>query len=73
MTSDKNLDILSIISVLLGYENLIENRQQSAQNNVQAANDKQASELLTAINQQFAEQNKILNEILKAVTGNDKN
>lgn len=68
---NKSLDILSIISVLLGYENLIENRQQSAQNDVQSANDKQAKELLLAINEQFDAQNEILQKILKAVTEND--
>lgn len=35
------LDVISVLSFALGYENLMENRQQSAQNDVSAANDKQ--------------------------------
>lgn len=61
------MDFLSIISVLLGYENLIENRQQSAQNDVQAANDKQAKMMLEEIHKLFKEQNETLKEILQKV------
>lgn len=61
----KSLDILSIASFLLGYENLIENREQSRQNNVQSANDKQAKYLLEEIQRQFDEQNKKINRILE--------
>lgn len=39
-----------------------ENRLQSAQNDVQAANDRQAEYLLNEINRRFDEQNKILEE-----------
>ena len=61
----KSLDILSIASFLLGYENLMENREQSRQNNVQSANDKQAKYLLEEIQGQFDEQNKKINRILE--------
>lgn len=61
----KSLDILSIASFLLGYENLMENREQSRQNNVQSANDKQAKYLLEEIQRQFDEQNKKINRILE--------
>lgn len=62
------VDILAWLSVFLGYENLIENREQSRQNDVQSANDKQAAYLLYELGRKFDEQNKLLEEILKAVT-----
>lgn len=40
------VDVISILSLALGYENLLENRQQSAQNNIGAANDAQAKFML---------------------------
>lgn len=61
------LDILSILSFYVGYENLIENRQQSAANDVGAANDKQAQVLLAALEGKFEKQNEMLREILEAV------
>lgn len=61
------LDILSILSFYVGYENLIENRQQSAANDVSAANGKQAQVLLAALGEQFERQNEMLREILEAV------
>ena len=62
-----DLDILAVISVLLGMVNVQENRLQSAQNDVQSANDKQAQFLLNEINKKFDEQNEILNKIQKAL------
>lgn len=56
-------DIASALSLILGYENLMENRQQSAQNDVGAANDAQAKFLLEQINKQFEEQNRVLADI----------
>lgn len=61
------LDFLAVFSAFLGYENLMENRQQSAQNDVSAANDKQARYLIEKLGQRFEEQNEMLREILKAV------
>lgn len=57
------MDMISILSLALGYENLLENRQQSAQNNVGAANDAQAKFMLEEINGRFEDQNKVLAEI----------
>lgn len=54
-------DILNAISILLGYQNLQENRQQSEYNDVHKANDEQAERLLQEISAKFEEQNKILN------------
>ena len=59
------LDILNVLSFMLGIENLQENRAQSAHNDVQAANQQQAEYLLGEINKRFEEQNKILGEILE--------
>lgn len=61
------LDIVSILSLALGYKNLLENREQSAHNDVSAANDKQANFLLEELTKKFEEQNILLNKILKAV------
>ena len=60
---DKNNDLINLINVLsfvIGYSNLQENRQQSAHNDVQAANSAQAEYMLNEINRRFDEQNKIL-------------
>lgn len=58
------LNLLNIYSIYLAQENLIENRQQSAYNDVQGANDRQAEYLLSELNKKFDEQNAILKEIL---------
>lgn len=65
--NNNELDILAVISVLLGMQNLSENRQQSAHNDVQIANDKQAQYLLEEINKKFDEQNEILNRLVELV------
>ena len=62
---DQNNELINLINVLsfvIGYSNLQENRLQSAQNDVHAANDRQAEYLLNEINRRFDEQNNILDE-----------
>ena len=73
-------DILNLASLMIGLQNLSENREQSAQNDVQRANDKQANYLLNEIAQLFAElkhrlseQDKILNKIEKTLDEMRKN
>ena len=61
------LDALTVLSFLLGYENLMENREQSRQNDVSAANDKQAEYLLEELGRKFDEQNAMLRKILEAL------
>lgn len=68
-------DILAILSIFLNIRNLSENEQQSdaqlrilRQNDVGAANDKQAAYLLKELYRKFDEQKAMLDEILKAVT-----
>lgn len=62
------IDLLSILSFLLGCENLLENREQSRQNDVQSANNKQAKYLLEELSRKFEEQNKILEEIVSKLS-----
>lgn len=58
-------DLLQIYSIFLGIYNIQENRFQTAQNDVQSANDKQAKFLLEKLKEQFDTQNEILNDISK--------
>lgn len=61
------MDMLSVMSFLLGLENLQENRQQSAQNDVKAANEKQAKQILSEIGERLDKQDAMLNEILEKI------
>lgn len=54
---NNNADLLNIISILLAVQNLQENREQTKQNDVQAANDRQAEYLMNKIDQRFDKQN----------------
>lgn len=58
---------LAVLSFLLGYENLLENRDQSRQNDVQSANDRQAKYLLEELGRKFDEQNEMLRKIMDAL------
>lgn len=67
-------DTLAILSLYLGVRNLSENEAQSdaqlkilRQNDVGAANDRQAAYLLEELGRKFDEQNTMLKEILEAV------
>lgn len=69
-------DFIGLLSLYLGVRNLTENEQQSdaqikilRQNDVGAANDKQAAYLLEELGRKFDEQNAVLNKILEVVTG----
>lgn len=59
------IDAISVASFFLGLQNLNENRQQSAQNDVGAANDKQASYLLSEIGKRLDRQDRTLEAILE--------
>ena len=56
------INLINILSFVVGLQNMQENRIQSDQNDVQSANDRQAEYLLNEINRRFDEQNKILEE-----------
>lgn len=58
--SDMTGNLLDLISVLIGLENLMENRQQSAENDVNSANQRQAKEILDDLHKQFDKQNAML-------------
>lgn len=58
-----NGDLLNIVSILLALQNLQENREQTKQNDVQAANDKQAKLLTDEMNAIFHRQENSLNHI----------
>lgn len=67
-------DALAILPLYLGVRNLTENEAQSdaqlkilRQNDVGAANDRQAAYLLEELGRKFDEQNTMLKEILEAV------
>lgn len=64
-------DLLAIYSIYLGTRNLVENEQQSEaqlkilrQNDITAANDKQAAYILDDINAKFDEQNSMIRKIM---------
>lgn len=64
-------DLLGLISLYIGVQNLQENEQQSAQslkllrdNDVQKANDAQAAYILADINAKFDEQNAMIRKIM---------
>lgn len=58
------LDLLNILSFMIGLENLFENRSQSAQNDVNAANDREAHYILDAIGKRLDAQDAMLKEVL---------
>ena len=62
--NDRFLDLVNIISLVIGMQNLQENREQSAHNDVHAENDMQAKYLLSELNSKFEEQNKLLYKII---------
>lgn len=59
------MNAVDVLALLIGLQNLFENRQQSAQNDVQAANDAQAKYLLEELGKKFDEQNTMLSKILE--------
>ena len=60
-------DIINLASLIIGLQNLSENREQSAHNDVQTANAEQAQFLLTELTRQFEYQNQQLDEILQTL------
>ena len=62
--NDSFMDAVNILSLMIGLQNLQENREQSAHNDVHAENDAQAKYLLAELTKQFEEQNKLLNKII---------
>ena len=67
--NDRFLDLANIISLVIGMQNLQENREQSAHNDIHTANAEQAKYLLTELIAKFEEQNVMLREILRILKG----
>ena len=59
-SGDGEVDLLSVIGIILGYSNLIENRQQSAHNDIEKHNQEQEKHILDDLHQQFEKQNELL-------------
>lgn len=59
------LDLLQVIGLAIGLQNLSENRQQSRHNDVQAANDQQAQYLMNELARRFDEQDAMLRRIME--------
>ena len=67
-------ELLNVLSILLGLQNLQENREQSAHNDVQVANEQQAKLILEEVralvkdvHSHLAKQDDILSEIYRKV------
>ena len=60
-------DIINLASLIIGMQNLQENREQSAHNDVQTENQRQTQFLMTEINRQFEEQNIMLRQIIEMI------
>ena len=59
------INLINALSLIIGMQNLQENREQSAHNDIHIENELQARYLLTEIVALFEEQNVMLKEILK--------
>ena len=57
--------MLNLLSLIVGFQNLQENREQSAHNDIQRANDRQAQYILEELKLEFQKQNETLDKILK--------
>ena len=64
------IDLISVISLFVGVSNLYENRQQSADNDVNQANDAQAKYLIRELSKRFDSLQETLDKILEEVKTN---
>lgn len=61
---------INLLGIMLGYENLMENRLQSRKNNIQEHNQKQSKVILDDLHRQFESQNELLyyqNKLLEEI------
>lgn len=61
---DNFMDAINIVALIVGLSNLFENREQSAQNDVNAANEKEARYLLDELGKRLDKQDAMLKKIL---------
>ena len=66
-SNDETGDFINLMSLLIGLQNLEENREQSQYNDVQYANSRQAEYLLDEINKRFEEQNEMIKKLIDMV------
>lgn len=59
------MNAVDILALLIGLQNLFENRTQSAQNDVNAANEREARYLLDEIGKRLDTQDAMLSRILE--------
>ena len=59
------MNLINALSLIIGMQNLQENREQSAHNDIHSENELQAQYLLTEIVALFEKQNEMLRKILK--------
>lgn len=64
--------ILDAMSVVIGVQNLYENREQSSQNDIAKHNQEQAKFILNDLHKRLDYQNELLKEILKILKGDKK-
>lgn len=72
MNNNDLSNLINLLSLVVGLQNLEENREQTEHNDVQKANDKQAKYLLDKLNQKFGEQNDMLKKILALLEKGEK-
>ena len=70
MNDDQFFNLVNVLALAIGIQNLYENEQQTEYNDVHASNQKQAEYLLNEINARFDEQNRILEKILERMGEN---
>lgn len=61
------MDAVNIVALLIGVENMLENRTQTAQNDVNAANEREARYILEEIGKRLDAQDAMIKEILEVV------
>lgn len=65
------MNLVNALSLIIGVQNLQENREQSAHNDIHTENDKQAKYILAELTKQFEEQNKLLKQIIERLDSLD--
>lgn len=63
------MNAVDILALLIGLQNLFENRTQSAQNDVNAANEREARYLLDELGKRLDAQDAMLSKILDLLDG----
>lgn len=62
------IDAIELLSFVIAVQNLYENREQSAHNDIQSANTNQTHLLLNELNKKFEKQNVMLEDIVNRIS-----